>query len=262
MQCIICQNKAEAFAKRIEEGAICADCFSHIPTMVDHKSCSVSKLWVLIQKNKEKQRRFMPTASLGTLYIDSVHKMFCISEKEKNGDPVSLSDIYDISELNEVGLYCKDAKNIGKGNNPSIVCDVELYVRTDEMCFRTIILKNEPCSYKLKDKQKVEWNEPGVLVMFRGMWNQMLDDRAIDFMREVEKAHNNKNIIWAEGVLMLGTDYTYEEVCQHRDILRTALASQDAVFLQKIDMAYNILCTKIAEEKLKMYEKDKKRIAE
>ena len=245
-ECIICQKKIGILGKHIEEGHICSECFDCIPTMVDFKSCSASKLWVLIQQNREKRRIFSPSASLGSLYIDSTHKMFCISDKEHKGEPASLADIYTIEELKEISLHCKNPRNVGSANAPQIICDIELYVKTEEMNFHTVIKRNEPCGYKIKDKTKVDWSEPSVLVMFRDMFNQMIRDDSIRLLKRVNALRNSTLIAWAEGVLMLNSEYTRDEMVQHHDILMKHLHPDidpdiSMEYALKVDKAAQIL---------------------
>ena len=77
-----------------------------------------------------------------------------------NDEPTVLSDIYDVSELREISLYCKNPKNIGSGQNISLVCEVEIAVRTPDIHFKTVVSNREECTYQIKDKTKIDWNEP------------------------------------------------------------------------------------------------------
>lgn len=246
MECVICGKQAGFFDKRCEDGYICSTCFSYLPSVVDYRCCGEGKLRYYHDRNQRLRKRFEATASFGSLYIDSVHKMFCISKKHKKEQPTELSDIFSITELEEVALYCKNERNTGQGNNVRIVCDVELYVRTPDFNFRTIISEGEACSYRVVDNTKVKWNEPGIVVMFRSMFNQMINDEGNQILKEINMLRNSKEIAWAEGVLMLGSVYTHDELVQHHDILIRHLHPDYAKdmspgYAEKISRAFSIL---------------------
>ena len=158
-ECIMCGKPTGFFDKRNAEGYICKECADCIPSVIDCTACGTEKLKYFRDKNMQKRKLFEPTASFGTLYLDSIHKMFCISPSHKKDMPTKLCDLFFVSEIEEIALYCANPVCKGDGRSISVTCDAELYVRTHDLHIKTIISHNEKCSYKLLDGHKVEWKE-------------------------------------------------------------------------------------------------------
>lgn len=251
-ECIICKAPTGFFDKRNPEGYICKECMSCIPSVIDCTACGTEKLKYFCKQNQQKRRQFEPTASFGSLYLDGIHKMFCISPAHKKDMPARLSDLFYVSEIEEISLYCANPVCTGNGRNISVVCDAELYVRTKDLHFKTIIARNEKCSYKLLDGHKVEWKEAARIAMFRSMFNQMIEDENNTMLREINAVRNSKQIVWAEGVLMLKNPYTADELKQHYDFLKHNLQysvnRNEAEYYDTIlEYAYGVLQNHIAE---------------
>lgn len=244
-ECVLCEKQAGFFDKRISEGYICKDCFSHIPAFLDLRSVSTEKLRYLCQRNEIKRKQFSPTVSFGSLYVDNIHRMFCISPKSKNSEPLILSDIYTVEETEEIALYCKNPQCTGSGRNIQITCDAELFVRTNDLQFRTTIVRNEKCSYKIIDGNKAEWNESGRVAMFRSMFNQMIADENNAMLKEIHAVRNQKRVVWAEGVLMLKSLYTEDELQQHYDFLNQSFehnqVTETKYYIAMLQLAFSIL---------------------
>jgi hypothetical protein len=209
----------------------------------------------LYRKNREKAENFSSTASCGKLYIDSVHCMLCFSEKAVKGEPAHFSDIFYISELLELGLYCSDVRNIGTNTN-RVVCNVKLKVKTQETCREYTILKDEPCSYKVKNGY-LEWEEPCKVSMFRSMMNQMIADVTAGFTKKlnriwelrgtIDKTMQDIDAEWARGILFLDNKpCAPEEIKSHQRKMTRLFHPDlhpeiDSEYMQKINRAYEIL---------------------
>ena len=244
-ECILCGKQTGFFDKRICEGYVCKDCFSRLPAFLDVQSMGTEKLRYLREQNEKKRKLFFPAVSFGSLFVDNIHRMFCISPKSRNDEPLVLSDIYTVAETEEIALYCKNPQCTGSGRNIHITCDAELFVRTHDLQFRTIIVRNEKCSYKMIDGNKVEWNESGRVAMFRSMFNQMIADENNAMLKEIYAVRNQKRIVWAEGVLMLKSLYTEDELRQHYDFLKQILEQQvhptAKYYLTILEQAFHVL---------------------
>ena len=106
-ECIICKQDAGMFAKKAYNGCVCKACRQYLPMHIDLKSCDADYLIRLVEQAKEKAKIFSNTSSYGTMYLDSVHGMFCFSKNEKNGEPTDLGDIFSIAELKDRHLLCR-----------------------------------------------------------------------------------------------------------------------------------------------------------
>ena len=161
--------------------------------------------------------------------------------------------MFSVSETEEIALCCVNPVCTGSGTGISVTCDAELYVRTSELRIKTIIARNEKCSYKVVDGHKVEWKEAARIAMFRSMFNQMIADENNTMLKEIRAVRNQKRIVWAEGVLMLKNPYTTDELKQHYDFLKHNLqysvSKHETEYYDSIlEQAYKILQEHISEK--------------
>ena len=196
--CIICGGNTGILSPKTKKGPVCKNCVSYIPYKVNIPSASVDSLNTIIANNKEKAKQFECTASYGNLYIDAVHNIFLISRKADKGVPLEYGQIWNISDCEEVGLFCTDIKNIGKSSN-FVVCTIKLRVKEkNKKSEDFIVLVGESCSFKqsLTDHTLLECREPEKLSVFRNMFNQMVDNaifamaRKLDYLNELKMAVN------------------------------------------------------------------------
>lgn len=219
------------------------------------RAASKDYLTGLYKINQRKREYFTCTASYGNLYIDSVHGMFCISRRSKNSMPMDFGDLYAIEELTEAALYCTNIRNIGTRYN-QIVCDVKMRIRTKAGCVEYLIRSKEHCTYRrsMHDSRVLECDEPATLVMFRRIFNQMIENVRSGILRKLEEIQQAKAAIreldkkteWAKGVLMLDDDYTLEAAKRNRNILiktfhPDVFGEKGTAFAEKINRAYNII---------------------
>lgn len=206
-KCVLCGRKTGMFAKRTYEGCICKECLSYIPRSVRLSSADTDYLRNVHDKNLKKMERFSSTASYGALFMDSVHNMFCVSRKRWGDEPTEFGDIYCVTELREIGLYCTDVRNIGTNSN-RIVCNVKIRIKTDEVCRELLVASNERCTFHYVGNSQIEWSEPSKLSVFRSMFNQMIDNEVFGLLKKLEAVQEMKAAIseaerneqWAKGV--------------------------------------------------------------
>lgn len=257
--CIVCNGKTNIFSEKTADGRICRKCRAYIPASVQLRYADAEYLKDLYKANKGKQKRFDCTAAYGNLFIDSLHGTFCISRTSKNGKPLEFGNIHSVTELTEIALYCTDVQNIGVKSN-KIVCSVKMRMKTNETIEEYLICKNEPCSCK-RSKTNIgmlEWNEPDRLVMFRNMFNQMIENvrygllKKLNDIQQAKKAINDYeyNKEWAKGILFLDDkDCSIETIKRHRNILIRQFhpdvsPEYGAEFAEKINKAFDIMSKK------------------
>lgn len=253
-KCVICNEKAGFFSKRITDGCICSKCIAYIPERVKLRYADTEYLTGIYNTNKEKQKKFNWTASYGSLFIDSTHGMFCISKKIKKDNPMEFGDIYFITDLLEIALYCTDVRNIGTKTN-KIVCNVKMRAKTNESSNEYSIRQNERCSFTHIGNGSLECNEPEKFIMFRNMFNQMIDNVRFNLLNKLDDIQRMKKNInafednreWAKGVLFLDDkNYSLETIKRHRNILIRQFhpdisSDYGTEFAEKINKAYDIL---------------------
>lgn len=212
IKCVVCGKSVNFFARKTNDGRLCRECASYIPSFVKLQEADADYLSQFVGKNKEKRDKFNVTANYGACYIDSLHGLFCISNHSKQGEPTALGDLFSIYEIQEVGLYCSDVKNIGKRDN-NIICNVKIAVKIDDKMREYQIIANETCPFYTKGNS-LEWQEPPRLGMFRAMFNQMIDNAIADLTRKLEAIKEMDEIVqahgadkqWAKGVFFIDKD--------------------------------------------------------
>lgn len=242
------------FDRKTADGYICTDCFSYIPTVINYKDCSQIRLDRMIEKNKEYRKRFTTTTSFGSLFLDNVHKMFCISRKHKNDEPQELCNIFPASEIKEIGFYCKDPRNIGTNTN-IVVCDIEFYLKTDEAIIKEVVSKNERCAFK-RVGDKLEWEEPGIVIMVRAIMDQMLRDELNHLVEKLDRLQMSDRMIRSEGLMMLHDTYNKEELNERYELLKDIMSHCEDeelrnAILNRLKEAYCDLDKNLLIQKLK-----------
>lgn len=225
--CVLCGNKAGWFPKKSYSGCVCKDCLSLIPQGTQLSSADTDFLKTIIDKTTERKKRFKCTAFYGALFIDEVNNMFCISKRQQGGVPLRFGDIYYITELKEVGLYCTNVKNVSS-RVPRIVCDVKIRVKTDDAFMEYLIVSGETCSFK-RTEDGIEWYEPAKLSMFRNLFNQMIENEVFGAWRKLEAIRKMEAELseihrferWARGVFFFREDdeVTNEAIKKRRNML-------------------------------------------
>lgn len=229
--CVLCGEKAGLFSPKSYSGRLCKSCLSLIPSSVQLSSADTDFLKSVTERTRKRKRKFECTAFYGSLFIDSVHNMFCISKRSRKGEPLSFGDIYYISELTEIGLFCTNVKNIGS-RVPKIVCDVKLRVKTEDAFAEYLIASNETCSFK-NVKDGIEWDEPAKLSIFRSLFNQMIENEIYGIWERLEEARAAEVTMsriprreqWARGVFFFREDekITDEALKKRRNTLTKLL---------------------------------------
>lgn len=206
-KCVLCGKKTGIFAKKVSDGNLCGECLAYMPKSLRLSSANTEYIKGIYNRNARKKKCFCSTASYGSLFIDSVHNMFCVSRKRSGNEPLEFGEIYYVSELREAGLYCTDARNIGTNSN-RVVCNVKIKIKTDEVCREFLVASNERCTFRYVGNSQIEWNEPSKLSVFRSMFNQMIDNEVFGLWKKLESIQKMKAAIsdaekseqWAKGV--------------------------------------------------------------
>lgn len=225
--CVLCGNKAGLFPKRSYSGCLCKDCLSLIPRGTQLSSADADFLKTIIEKTAERKKKFECTAFYGTLFIDGIHNMFCISKRRRNGEPLCFGDTYYITELKEIGLFCTNVRNVGS-RIPKIICDVKIRVKTDDAFFESVVVSSETCSFK-RAEDGIEWYEPAKLSMFRSLFNQMIENEVFEAWQKLEAirkmteelSKTPRSESWARGVFFFNEkeEITNEALKKRRNML-------------------------------------------
>ena len=258
MKCAMCKKNAGIFASRLADGYICKECKRFLPYGLHFKSMESFYIRDMYEKNKEKAEHFDATSNLGDLYLDSIHNMFCISKKQINGNPTNFGNIFHILELTGIGLVCSNVRNTaltGGATRDNIICDIKFIVKTKEVSADYIIKQSVRCSFSYNGN-KIEWNEPGEIEVFRKLLAQMLDNICGELTNKVEEMRSLKDKLpdsekWARGILYLPEKepLTQEELKKSRNRLIKLFhpdnGFDDSSYSELINRAYKILNDKL-----------------
>lgn len=227
MDCVVCGNKTGFFSSsKTYDGRICNNCRAYIPSEVCLASADADRLKEFYKESNRRKALFFNTASYGSLYIDSVHNMLCISNKSKRGYPLRYGNIYFVSELSEMALYCSD---VVQKSPYRIECRVKLRISADSFSGEFVVASNEKCCFKRVDKDTLRVSEPSKVTFFRCMLNQMIDNERVGLTKQLEALHKLKSALseaeaskeWAKGILFLESNVpcSLEDVKHQRNML-------------------------------------------
>jgi hypothetical protein len=251
--CILCHAPVSVLTQRkIENGVICKDCAAKVPSVIRGKLSNYYdlELKTIIDKMqfvKERNDKFIATASYGKLHIDEVHGLFAVSDKV-NADGVlsDTSSIFYCLALTEVGLYCTDP-TAQKGK---VTCNVEFSCSMSQVniAFKTRIKTGANCDFKKEAGNQLSWSEPGDLSLFRSMFNQMIATEAEKLRTNYSKRFETQatlDLFRAETLFMLDGEYTEEDVKKMHNRLAKAFHPDttdiDERYMQIINFAYEVL---------------------
>lgn len=262
MECVMCKKAVNIFSPRLADGRICKNCRAFIPAGIRLRSTESFYVKDIYEKNKEKAAKFDATANLGSLYLDSVHNLFCISRGQKNGNPTEYGNIFHVLELTGIGLVCTNVENTalksgqsGANVRDNIVCDVKLTIKTNEVQADYIVKSKVRCSFTYNGN-KIEWNEPGEIQVFRKMFLQMFDNICGELTQKIEQMKELQDQIptdekWARGILYLSSkdELTAEMLKKSRNRLIKVFhpdnGFEDSSYSEMVNQAYKILSEKI-----------------
>lgn len=214
-QCILCQEKLSLLTqKKTMEGYICGKCAGRIPHVIhgDLFKMNLERIRETIAYEKNtKGKEFIVTASLGKLRLDEMHGRFAITDSIKSDGTLSESaDIFDLLYLESIGIYPVNPRQNGK----DIVCDVEFNCsfKYPAIKFKVTVCRNSKCDYKRINSSQVSWSEPGMLSMFRNMFDQAINTAIKKYLHD--KEHILKpydiDIMKARAALHVSHGYPYE----------------------------------------------------
>lgn len=254
-QCIICNEKAGFLSKKTSVGHICRKCSAYLKSNFRLDSYSLEEIKEFYQTNYDKSKVFTTTESYGNLYIDSIHSMLCFSQN-KGDEPTMFGDIYYVTEIEEMAIYCSDVRNIGTNTN-KIICNVKMTVKTADFTTEYTVAEKENCAFEIKDKN-IDWKEPYKLSMFRNMINQMIDNVVFALLEKLnniqemnkELSKYGKEKEWARGALLLSNeDFELKDIKKrYRNLSKIfhpdANPDIDPEYIKQINSAYEILSRK------------------
>lgn len=224
-KCVICGEKTGIFSKKTTDGAVCRECIKYIPDCFILSNADSHALLRFIERSKEYKKAFEPTAFYGNLYLDSVHSMLCYSKTGKEGSPLSYGDIYKVTELKEIGLFCTNPRRVGTTSR--VVCDVKLSIKTLDIQTQYIVAYQKQCQTVHNNDGTVSCCDPVELTVIRNLLNQMFEDvrqglgkkaaeiqRLIELSkRKVKQDKEKAKYEWARGILYIENEnYSLEEV--------------------------------------------------
>lgn len=212
--CLICNKKINFGGKRATDGFVCKECSRLIPSWVDISVSDKEHLTEAYNSTLEKKNRFRCTASYGKLEIDGVNNLLCIRKNKHD-----YTDIYYVSELKQVGLFCTNLRNTGQQSD-HVTCNVKFRLALTNGASKEItIATNETCPYDYVGNKRVsafvgngqiECREPVSVTAFRALFNQMIDNEVasieekLSFIRKTKPllSESEKTEEWARGVFL------------------------------------------------------------
>ncbi len=205
-------------AVKIRDGYICRNCKRYIPYGTALNFADKDYLEKVYKEKYEKAKMFNTTSMLGDLYLDSGHRLFLVSARQKKGEPLDFGDIYHINELKGLGLTCCNLKNIGSQNRDNIICDIKLLLETHYSSHEYIVVKNKNCSFSYEGNN-IKWNEPGEMQVVEHMLFQMAEDETFSIRKQLAEMNNAKEQVnneilsesqkseqWARGILFISEE--------------------------------------------------------
>jgi hypothetical protein len=180
---------------------------------------SDSTLKIAMKKTEENMKTFCATSSYGKLHIDETSGLFAISKDlNKDGKPKRGNNVFSIYDIEDIGLCCKSPRT----NHSLIIVDVEFRFTLSNPYFHCskIIKQGARCKSKRIDSQYVEWEEPGEMVMFRTLFNNMLS-RAFERVNSIlcGKTVHAFELEKARAIFMLPEDYTVDDLKKARRLM-------------------------------------------
>lgn len=248
MSCIICEKPAGIGSTRLQNGRVCKDCTSKLPSIMLRgrpylQEYTLKYAMDYVSKNMEK---FQATASYGKLHIDEIHGLFAVSDAlNKENKPKSGNNIFSVYDLGDVGLCCNSPR-FSRGN---VFADIEFTcsIENPRVLFKVVIKRNAKCVSKRSGFNDIDWNEPSDLSMFRTLFNNMLSgafERIANLL--CGKTIYEFELEKARALFMLDENYTNDNLKKARRLLMKAyhpdVAGEDVTReAQIINDSYNLL---------------------
>lgn len=250
--CALCQKELTGFAGiQIADGFLCKDCRKKLPKSLTRMQLYEGRTLqsIITMMCDESLKQFEATASYGNLHVDEVHGLFAISDKlDKNNRPVSTTDVFQVLLLQDIALYCTNPAVSSKNR---VVCDVEFQCSfaTPPFHIKLSVKKKIPCRQIPVDQTHVNWDEPGDLLMFKSIFNQMLKTAREKYTEQYQQRllkPEDMARFKAETLFMLPDGYTMEDVNQQWNTLSAAFRAdigRNHECLKVINDAYHVLRT-------------------
>lgn len=205
MKCMLCGKNAGIAKRKIYNGYICGTCSRKVPDFLRSSLDTYSDLRLKVVNSyftKNSKKEFEKTASYGSLVIDEIDGLFQI--KTPDG-----SYIFDPVDMAEGDIICTDPR---ANSHNMVYVDVEFFYKMENPCIsmRIKIKKNVKCQSKRTSESTLEWNEPSDLIMFRNMFNQMLERHVTK--KYSDMARNSIKYVKAKALFLTDDNYTEEEI--------------------------------------------------
>lgn len=237
----------------ILNGYICSECYKKIPYVLHNNISGYSDVTLsyVLDYCQKLHDQFEETAHYGDLVIDEFNGLLAFKKK----DTLSTFDVLDIEDI---GLYCINAI-ANKYNN--VTCDVEISCQFSHpnIKIKHPIKKKIACKSKNIGSNKIEWEEPGDLSMFRSMIEQMyitkIKKHSSNY-KEYLKSYNSIELLKAKALFMIEEDaYDMEYLKRQRNILiknfhpdESHFSNEESTrYTQIINNAYHLLMENAAK---------------
>lgn len=193
-------------AKKINGGYICPECMKmfkgplrSIMSELDAKSL----MSIIEYETRMKRKGFEETASFGQVSIDDPRGLISID-----------GALFSVLDIEEISLYCI---NPCAGMHNKVYCDVEMNLKLSciPVSGRFRIANHVTCQTRLLKGNRIEWNEPGTLGVFRSLFNQMIMNRTgehIKYVQERFALDELVDVFRAESLFLLQSGYTKEDI--------------------------------------------------
>lgn len=191
----------------ILDGYICSNCYKKIPYVLHNNIAGYSDITLsyVIDYCKKLYDQFEETAHYGDLLIDEFHGLLAFKKKENIA-------VFDVLDIEDIGLYCTNAC---ANQYNKVTCDVEVncILSHPSIKIKHIIKKKISCKSKKISENKIEWEEPGDLSMFRSMIEQMyitkIKKHSSNY-KEYLKTYNSIELLKAKALFMIDEESTYD----------------------------------------------------
>ena len=224
MNCLVCGNHVSSFSgTKLQNGRLCKECSDKCPSLFlkGNQYLQEFTLKNAMQYIEENRACFCATASYGELHIDELHGLFCIAKSlDKDGKPKQGNNIFSIYNLSEVGLTCTSPRV----DHNNVIVDIEFRCTLDNLRLpiAELVKRSVRCHTKRVDSKNVTWDEPNDLIMFKTLFNHMLEgawqsvnERLCGKLIEDEKLQKAKILFMIED----NDDYTLSDLKRTRRMM-------------------------------------------
>ncbi len=248
MICKICNKeiKNTLFSSSVKcaDGEICAVCKKRIPPFLVPKNYMGHECKTWITYTEQLQPLFQETSVYGSLKLDELHGLICISANEK-GSYFAIKDISNLA-ITLKNLHAKERQ---------VYADVlfSFEMKAYAFSYKTTIKRNVRCPMTIEGNKATNIEEPYDLSMFRQMFQQAIRhqyDEAMGMLNALSK-EKFTSLQKAKALFMVEDDVEEEELKKVRNVLIKAFhpdnSGMDARYTRIINERYEQLKKGITE---------------